>query len=152
MRKKVNYLLDMCTLEALCAVHYSLFTNLWCGYYFSHFIGKEPEDHRLNNLPEAAVSTWHQLLYFHHSILLLEPRVLKGRKKRKWELEREREIWIFSGKGTQSLPSNYGPGASLQIVLLQEDFMACQTGFELWFSYSRAPSLSPGLSELWFPH
>lgn len=81
----------MCTLEALCPMHYLWFTNLWCGYYFPHFIDKDPEDHRLNNLPEAAVSTWHQLLYFHHFILLLEPRILKGRKKRKWEFEREGE-------------------------------------------------------------
>lgn len=91
MWKKVNYLLDMCMLEALCAVHYALFTNLWCGYYFSHFIDKEHEDHRLNNLPEVAASTWHQRPYFHYSTLLLELRVLKGRKRTKWEVERDGE-------------------------------------------------------------
>ena len=152
MWKKVNYLLDMCMLEALCAVHYALFMNLWCGYYFSHFIDKEPEDNRLNNLPEVAVSTWHQRPYFHYSILLLELRVLKGRKDEMRGWERRREIWIFLDKGTKTLLLNYGLGASLQIVLFQEDFMACQTGFELWLSYSWALSLSCGLSELWSPH
>lgn len=47
----------ICVLLGALYVAYSLlFTNWWCDYYFSHFIDRETEDHRLNSLPEAVQS------------------------------------------------------------------------------------------------
>lgn len=47
-----RYTLMVCMLRTLYVAHCLLFTTWWCGY-FSHFIDRETEDHRLNNWPET---------------------------------------------------------------------------------------------------